>query len=337
VKYFIYDDPYPFRSEYAIDPTAFETTHAIAKYALENKLAADSNLWYDKNVKKWYSHPVIDTLKHAAFMEKQMLANIASRGWLEPAYYYMGSDFRGSNDRYLLSYMAQMGGWGILDYALNYAKDYSNYLQLGYASYLSSFALINSGDKESNYGYWFAGKENDGAAGWAFEPMLNANIWIGKQQSRGPWMYDGEIDLGFGGALRAASTIVIKDKIFNWAALGGNVEIKGNSMHIVPLDGVRQKIFIRDDQTKIDLNLEQDGFKINTAVIIDPSGALKFTIENRADMPHTTLFHVKGLPKGTYQLKVGTNLIKQVQVNALGITSIPIQLKEKFTIVQLKK
>ena len=32
VKYFVYDDPYPFRSEYAFDRTAFESSYALAKY-----------------------------------------------------------------------------------------------------------------------------------------------------------------------------------------------------------------------------------------------------------------------------------------------------------------
>ncbi len=32
VKYFVYDDTYPFRSEYAFDRTAFESTYAFAKY-----------------------------------------------------------------------------------------------------------------------------------------------------------------------------------------------------------------------------------------------------------------------------------------------------------------
>lgn len=337
VKYFIYDDPYPFRSEYAVDATAFETTYAIAKYAAENTLKPDTNLWFDKNLKKWYSHPVIDTQKHAAFMEKQLLANIASRGWLEPTYYYMGSDFRGSNDRYLLSYMAQMGGWGILDYGLTYAKDYSDYLQLGYASYLSSFALINSGDKESNYGYWFPGKENNGAAGWAFEPMLYASSWIGKQQLRGPWMYDGEIDLGFGGALRTAATIVFNDSIFGWTALGGNLVFNGKILTIIPLDGVQQKIHVRDQTKKIDLSLEQDGFKINTAVVINPDGALKFTIENRSATKHSTPFSVKGLPTGKYKLRTGPNSVQTIHLDKDQPAIIPIELVGSSTTVSLEK
>ncbi|HOV83167.1 MAG TPA: DUF5695 domain-containing protein, partial [Methanothrix sp.] len=56
------------------------------------------------------------------FMEKQVRLNVAARGWLETAYYYLGSDYRaGGGLRYTLSYMSQMGGWSILDYALNWA------------------------------------------------------------------------------------------------------------------------------------------------------------------------------------------------------------------------
>lgn len=337
VKYFIYDDRYPFRSEYAVDATAFETTHIIAKYALENKLLPDSNLWYDKNLKKWYSHPVIDTQQHRSFMERQILANLASRGWLEPAYYYMGSDFRGSNDRYLLSYMAQMGGWSVLDYGLNYAKDYSDYLQLGYASYLSSFALINTGDAESNYGYWFPGKENDGAAGWAFEPMLYANIWIGKQQLRGPWMYDGEIDLGFGGALRTAATVLVNDKIFGWTTLGGTMKEQSGRWFITPLDGIRQKLYVKDEQTQIAIHLEQDGFQANAPVQIDKNGFVSFTIENRAGTVHTTSVSIKGLPSGRYQLKNGKGINRNIQVKSIGDLTILLTVSDILEKIEFKR
>ncbi|MES1249988.1 MAG: DUF5695 domain-containing protein, partial [Chitinophaga rupis] len=171
VKYFLYDDPYPFRSEYAIDATAFESSHALAKYALLNTLQPDSNLWYDKNLKRWYSHPTIRKEDASLFMDRQIQANIALRGYMEPAYYYLGSDFRGRSDSYTLSYMSQMGGWAILDYGLHFSKDPGEYLRLGYAAYLSSFALINTGTPESNYGYWYPGKGNEGASGWAFEPQ----------------------------------------------------------------------------------------------------------------------------------------------------------------------
>jgi hypothetical protein len=92
-------------------------------------------------------------------MERQLAAGLSVRGWLETSYYQLGADPG-------LSYMAAMGGWSILDYALNFSERPGDWLQLGYASYLSSWCLVNSGLPESNFGFWFPGKENDGAAGW---------------------------------------------------------------------------------------------------------------------------------------------------------------------------
>ena len=53
-------------------------------------------------------------------------------------------------------------------------------LRLGYGSLLSSYALMNTGDEASNYGYWFSGKENDGAAGLKkFGAMLGDEVEVG--------------------------------------------------------------------------------------------------------------------------------------------------------------
>ena len=76
--------------------------------------------------------------------------------------------------------MSQLGGWSILDYGLNFATDPADYLRLGYASSLSSWALVNSGTEESGYGYWFPGKNNDGATGGGFMPEPSGRAWIGK-------------------------------------------------------------------------------------------------------------------------------------------------------------
>ena len=40
MKYFVYDDLYPFRSEYAFDRTAFESSYALAKYGAINRFTA---------------------------------------------------------------------------------------------------------------------------------------------------------------------------------------------------------------------------------------------------------------------------------------------------------
>jgi hypothetical protein len=84
VKYFIYDDAYPFRSEYSFDTTAFESSHAIARYALANELVPDENSWYDVNLKKWWSHPEVPRQAVHDFMDRQLRANLAARGMIEP-------------------------------------------------------------------------------------------------------------------------------------------------------------------------------------------------------------------------------------------------------------
>ena len=312
VKYFLYDDPYPFRSEYAIDATAFESTQALAAYALHNTLQPDSNLWFDKNLKRWYSHPHPAKADAKDFMDRQIAANIALRGSIEPAYYYLGSDYRGRSDNFTLTYMTQMGGWSILDYGLHYAADPSTadagasptdpaeYLRLGYAAYLAPFALMNTGTAESNYGFWYPGKDNDGASGWAFESQLHTNTWIQKPQGRGPWYYDGEVDLGYGGATRSAATILTEDPIFGWTALGGTLRLLDRRMEVIPRDGLRTRFFYRPRKDGaggnstgpgdgFDLELDRDGFAKDKAIVIDQkANTVEIEIENRTGDNHIT-------------------------------------------------
>jgi hypothetical protein len=103
VKYFVYDDPYPFRSEYAFDRTAFESSYALAKYGATHDMKPDTNLWYDIKLKQWHSHPVVKREDSRAFMERQLAAGLCVRGWLEASYHQLGADGG-------LSYMAAMGG-----------------------------------------------------------------------------------------------------------------------------------------------------------------------------------------------------------------------------------
>jgi hypothetical protein len=295
VKYFVYDDQYPFRSEYAFDRTAFESSYALAKYGATHDMRPDTNLWYDVKLKKWYSHPDVRREDSRVFMERQLAAGLCMRGWLETSYYQLGADPG-------LSYMAAMGGWGILDYALNFSDCPSDWLQLGYASYLSSWCLVNSGPPESNYGFWFPGKENEGAAGWQFTSSKVGSAWMGSSypggvmEQRGPWHYDGEIDLGFGGALRMAATVLTRDPIFGWFAYGGTLTAERNNLAIVPRDGLRQRfdVIIPDLKNsnaplRFKIELDRDGFAAEQSIMTDKSlNRIVFTLENRTGDAHTT-------------------------------------------------
>lgn len=311
VKYFVYDDEYPLRSEYAFDRTAFESSYALAKYGATHDMQPDTNLWWDVQKERWYSHPVVRREDSRAFMDRQLAGNLAVRGWLETSFYQLGADPS-------LSYMAAMGGWAVLDYGIHFAPEPFDWLQLGYASYLSSWSLMNTGTAASNWGFWFPGEQNDGAAGWQFMSSKRGSAWMGSswpggvEVPRGPWHYDGEIDLGFGGALRMARTLVTDDPLFGWIAYGASWTDEGTSLSVVPRDGIRKRfdVVLADRRApwlraeRLQLELDRDGFAEGTRVTVDKRlDRIAFTIENRTADAHETELSL-WLPYGsTYRLE----------------------------------
>jgi hypothetical protein len=333
VKYFLYDDPYPWVSEMPVDSTAYESTYAIAKYGIMHELKPDTNLWYDKNLEKWYSHPEIDKQKHREFLRRQLLANLACRGWLTPAYYYLGSDFRGlGSTGYTLSYMSQMGGWSILDQAVCFEKRPADLIRLGSAAMLSSWALVNAGKAENNYGYWYPGKQHDGAAGWGFLPQKHGSEWNPSCKSipRGPWPVDGEIDHGLSAGIESAATIVIDDPLFGWYAYCGELQQTNSMLQVIPRDGVRQRLHVISGKQRLHLMLDADGFKRNMFLEIMPDlSRIAFTLENRIGEQHTANLAAKGLPKGTYQVLVNGKKLTRFTSFPSKKISIPLVLKKQ--------
>ncbi|SFC83544.1 hypothetical protein SAMN04487907_109158 [Zunongwangia mangrovi] len=323
VKYFVYDDKYPFRSEYSTDRTAFETSYAVAKYGATHEMPTDENLWFDKKLEKWYSHPKVEKADSRAFMDKQLYANLACRGWLETKYYLLGSDFTASSDTHTLSYMARMGGWGILDYALNFSEDPFDWLQLGYASYLSSYALMNTGTSENNYGYWYPGEENDGALGWAFMSSQYEDTWIKKKTPRGPWYYDGEADLGMGAIKRMAITILAKDPLFDWIAYGGKLKTNVDSFEVFAADGINQKFAIINTEKNFRIELDRDGFSSLEPIKVSKKlDVIDFIIENRSSDTHSTQLKIKTEKEPV--ITIDSKKIKVRKINEYWIAILPI-------------
>lgn len=126
--YFVYDDKYPFRSEYLFDRTAYESIYALAKYGATVAMKPDKHLWWDEKLERWYSHPQVRREDSRVFMERQLAAGLCVRGWLETNFYQLGADFG-------VSYMAAMGGWGVLDYGINFADKPFDWLHLGLPPY----------------------------------------------------------------------------------------------------------------------------------------------------------------------------------------------------------
>jgi len=333
VKYFLYDEPYPFISEMPVDSTAYESSYVIAKYALRHGLKLDERLWQDKNSGKWYSHPRIDPAVHEAFLRRQLLANLACRGWLETSYYHYGSDFRGCGSaHYTLSYMSQMGGWSILDHGLYFEDKPAELIRLGYGSMLSSWALLNAGTAESDYGHWYPGQRHDGAVGWGFFPQKFGHDWnpATKGIPRGAWPVDGEIDHGLAAYVETARTVVIDDPVFGLIAYGGTLQQQGNSILVVPKDGVRRRLHVVRGPRRLHLALDRDGFAENRPVQFDEDLAgIRFALESRTSGKHVVSVTIGGLPAGTYDLLLDSQRLMHFQAKDEKDATVPLPMDEK--------
>ena len=296
-KFFIYDDPYPYHSEYIVDRTAYESSYALAEYALQYPMKSDKNLWYDPNVKVWYSHPNVTEKATRDFMQRQFLANLSCRGVLESEWHSLGADFNGSSDQSELSYMARMGGWAVLNYALRYDAHPNDWLSLGYASYLDPYGIMNVGDAASNYGYWYPGKEKNGAIGQAFTSMKYGHPWIGTDEDRGPWRFCGEGDLGMCAITRTATSVLVRDSLFDWVYYGGNMEKVGkNSFKLFPDDGVRQDLWLISGKSRVHLRLNRDNWSEKTPIVVDVAKrTAKIYVANALNNHHETNLDIEAI------------------------------------------
>lgn len=256
-EYFCGEGRDVFGSEYAFDTTGFESTYYLAKDA--QKFAA-----LEREDAPWNHDATYENVME--FLNKQHACNIACRGVLEPAYFWYGSDYRGNNIHYLLSYMAQMGGCSLLDYACYDTDEPFELLRLAYGSMLSSWALLNTGDEESNYGYWFPGKDKDGCASGGFEALYHGHTWLGIPHHGGAWSYSCEIDLGFSGGVRGAATLVAEDPMFGTICYGGSLEEADGTYKVVSKDGVGRRFHYIGTNGKMHVVLKHQAFCEETPI-----------------------------------------------------------------------
>jgi hypothetical protein len=311
VDFFVNGRPDLFRSEYPFDSTGFESTHALARYAMQHAAG---------NQEKADGQKSLDEAQ--SFLKKQMAANLFCRGCIEPAYFLLGSDYRGSGgNSYTLTYMSQMGGWAVLDHALHFAADPSAHLRLGYASYLSAWALMNTGTPDSNYGYWYPGEANDGGAGGGFEPAPFGRTWLGQPHHRGSWYYACEIDLGYCGALRAARTVLADDPIFGRTCFGGDWRATDKGIEVTPRDGVRRRFHAMLGGRKLHLELDNDRFAADTPLELQENlREIRFVLESDNKAEHVARLRLGGLSTGRYTVTHGGEQVASLDVDEQQMT-----------------
>jgi hypothetical protein len=217
-----------------------------------------------------------------------------------------------------------MGGWAILDYGLHFAMDATDYLRLGYASSLSSWALVNSGTKESGYGYWFPSANNDGAAGGGFMPETLGRAWIGKQMARGAWYYSAEEDVSYCAAIRTHATIVARDPALGEIAYGGILTRVGSTVRVIPRDGLRVRFHVIRGDQRFHMELDHDGYAREQPIVVsDDLSRIQFTLENRTGGAHETGLSIEGLPAGEYDVAVDGRRAGTVKGGA-AVVALPI-------------
>lgn len=310
VNYYVTGHADLFASEYAFDATGFEAQEAYAKYALQH---AGSSLAMGSTNVALFLQQVYQ------YAQTQITANVFDRGWLETAYYYYGSDYRSDmGDDFVVTYMAQMGGWGLLDYAMTFATNNPDYLRLGYASYLCGWSTINSGPASANYGYWYPGALNDGGCGGGFEPSANHITWLGGQpMHRGPWYYSAEENLGYCGAVREAATFLADDPIFGRFCYGGTWTNAADGIEVTPLDGVRKRFHAMFNNGNLHVVMDTDRFVATQPIVLQPDlSRVSFTLETDDPAAHTARLHLTASTGGSYAISNGSGTITTLTLTA---------------------
>ena len=339
VTYMVYEDPWPFGSEMFVDRTAFESSYYVAEYAKLNPIKPEEQFWYDKNRKKWYSYTSFDTSMIDRFMQNQLDGNLALRGLFEPGYANLGTAWSGQYVN--LDYMTQMGGVALLDYADRFSDRPDRYINYGYNSLLASWALMNTGTKKTDFGYWYRGEQNDGAVGWAFSPYQNSRTYMNYiKVGRAPWRFDGEIDHGLTGGIHGSGVYLLDDPDFGLIGYGGNVRMdKDGTVSIIPFDGVRRQVRIMTP-VRFSVELMQDGFRKDYPITLRGTEELSFCIENRSDKPHNTTIRAEGMPEGKYTVMTDHKMITTFNIeagNAHHPYYIEVPVTDKHTQVKLLK
>ncbi len=320
VAYYATGNPNLFGSEYGFDSTGFEATGAFAKYALTHA-GSDAAMGS--------ANPALFLQQTSNFMSTEVTANMFDRGFLETAYYHYGSDFRsGGSDNFCLSYMTQMGGWGLLDYALNYATNFPDYLRLGYGSFLAGWSIMNTGTPASDYGFWYHGLNNDGACGGGYEPQAYWDTWLGQPTHRGPWYYSCEQNLGFCGAVREAATVLADDPIFGRFCFGGTVQTNGSAMEIVPLDGIRRRFHALLAGGTLHIMLDADRFAAGQPLALN-SDLSGITVQIESDNPgaHVVPLHLSAPVSGTYTIMADAAVVASGSLTAGQDTLIQLPVQ----------
>lgn len=144
------------------------------------------------------------------------------------------------------------------------------------------------------------------------------------------WMWSGEADLGFWGALRTASVNVVNDKILGEYAYGVDLKTDSGTYVITPKDGVRRKaVFYNLGK----LGFELSGAKYTKATVAADGKSVTLELENtQGDGAYTPTVDLTNLPESEWKVSVagsgsGSDATADVARADDGSATVPLSLE----------
>lgn len=202
---------------------------------------------------------------------------------------------------------------------------------------------MNTGTPDSNYGYWYPGKENDGGAGGGFEPAPYGQTWLNQPHHRGPWYYSSEVDLGYSGALRTAATILADDPIFGRFCFGGDSRAIAGGVEVIPREGLRRRFHAFLGDKKVHMIFDVDHFAAARPIELkEDLSEIRFRLESNNQREHLAILRLSGLTPGNYSLRAGLKLVVTFQMTESNESRIEVPVNQVtrqrvFTIVRLRQ
>jgi hypothetical protein len=217
--------------------------------------------------------------------------------------------------------MSQLGGWALMDYAINHADNASDVLPIAYGSYLSSFANILTDPMGVN--------PNDGAGRWVFH-VLGPDNWE---------LFDGEIGLGVYGALCTAASVIDDDDIFGLLGYGCDVTLRSEQYAITPKDGVRKRIYAPNLDFQMALDRDRFAATPDSIRISQAKDLVEFVLENAIiGAPHSAGLRLEGLPEGSYEVRIDNAPRESLDVGIDGLAEMDLDIgSEAYYQISIEK
>ena len=133
-----------------------------------------------------------------------------------------------------------------------------------------------------------------------------------------------------------------QDPIFGWITYGGVLEEAGDTLSVIPRDGLRRRlaVVLTDPRPlSFKLELDRDGFQPESRIGIDKQlKKITFKLENRTDDQHTTQLKLSCHPTADYEVFQDG---KKVSLAKTGIWNYPwraaLSIKEEPSTVEIRR